>query len=192
MSTDVEVPGRVLTPPAPGAESAGPALVDLVQDLGHTVRVMQSLFMDARRDLRYRYQTVRAQFQCDANGDGAVELFEVPQGAVAALVILAIDSGGAAITPANPDTGANLWHAIYAAGGGSGTAAQVAAKGNLLDCRPNAPTPDAQIPFAYVYGSEQAAPRLQGPEAFYLVVDAAAANSQILARGVVCIEQPET
>lgn len=188
---EVDVPGRVATPPAPGTESIGPPLVDLVAELRHTAQVMQSLFSYARRDVRYRLQHLTGQFQCDGNGDGGVEIFEVPQGAVASLGWLAIDEGADAVTPANPDTNANLWHAIFAVGSGTPTAAQAAAKGGFLDGRPNAPTPDAQIPFAYVYGSEKAAPRLAGPQAFWLVVDAATADSMITFRGIVCVEQPD-
>lgn len=187
----VDVPGRVVRPPAPGAESVGPPLVELVQELRHTAQVMQSLFRHARQDVRYRLQYLRGQFALDGNGDGAAELFEVPQGAVASLGWLALDEGGAAVTPANPTTSANLWHAIFAVGSGTPTAAQAASKGAFLDGRPNAPTPDAQIPFAYVYGSEKAAPRLAGPQAFWLVVDAATANAVITFNGIVCVEQPD-
>lgn len=187
---DRPVVGRVIQPPAPGRESAGPPLTELVQEIASVARGMHELFAHARREARYRVQYLRSQVQCDSNGDAAVVLFEVPQGASASLTWLSIDEGGATITPAAPDTTATLWHAIYAGGGGAPTQALRAVKGNLLDCRPNDPTVDAQIPFAYVWGDEKAAPRLVGPEAFIFVVDGATANAQILLRGAVCIEQP--
>lgn len=183
-----QVPGRLVTPPAPGTESIGPAMVDLVTEMRSIARMTQALYTDAVRDVRYRYEYVRKQFQCDANGDGAVQIFEVPQGATAALTVLSVDQPG--VTPAAPNTSADLWHAIFGGPGGNPTPAQVNAKGEMLDMRPNAPSPDAQIPFAYLYGDVKAAPRLPGPEAFWFVVDAATASAQILLRGIVCIEQP--
>lgn len=185
---DRPVPGTVARPPAPGAESAGPPLVDLVQELRATTAAAMRLFADARRDVQYRFQQIRAQVTLDANGDGAVILYQVPQGASAALTWLAVDE--ASVTPANPDTSANLWHAIYAGPPGSPTAVQVAARGALLDCRPTAPGTDAQIPTSYIWGDQKAAPRLVGPECFWFVIDAGTANAEVFLRGVACVEQP--
>lgn len=167
----------------------GPELAQMVQLLERTAEGLAALYRMARLEAQYRYQSYNVGFESDSNGDGAVLLFEVPQGATGYLMHCAVDEAG--VTPATPDTRATLWHAIVAAGGGTPTAAQVKQARALLDCSPVVPTIDTQIPFVYLYGDPKAAPCLVGPQAFYLVVDAANPAVQISARGGVYIEQPE-
>ena len=184
------VPAGVGRPGAPGSESAGPPLTDLVWEMRRAVEALEGLYRGARLEAQVRYQAFGVQLQLDANGDGAAKLFEVPGGATGYLMHCALDEAG--VTPAAPDTSATLWHAIYAsAAGGTPTAAQLAVVGNLLDCTPMSPTVDAQIPFVYLYGAKEAALVLVGPGSFYLVVDAATASRQCFARGGVLVEQPE-
>lgn len=186
---EVELPAAVRRAPAPGEEAAGPPLTHLVVDLRRAVDALEALYRRARQEAQVRYVTGRAGGQTDANGDAAIFLFEVPQGATGYLVHCALDEDG--VTPANPDTSLNLWHAIYAGSGKDQTRAQVVAVGSLLDCTPQSPGIDTQIPFVYLYGEHYAAPTLVGPQSFYLVIDAATASKQIGVRFGLLIEQPE-
>lgn len=185
-----EVPGRVVTPPAPGAESAGPALVDLVQELRAVSQLAQMYFNRARLAAGEQMYTGVQQEATDANGDAAVRLFEVPQGTTGYLTLATVDEAG--VTPAAPDTSANLWHAIYAGPPGDPTPAQLALVGNMLDAMPNSPVVDAMIPFNYAYGNKETAPTLVGPGTFWFVVDAANATRQIAVRYnvVICRTEP--
>lgn len=181
--------GRVQTPPPPGAASAGPALSEMVAELSRTRQALEQLTREARREAQERLHAGTVGGGTDANGDLALKIFEVPQGATGYLTLLAVDEAG--VTAAVPDTSALLWHAIYAGSPGSPTAAQVARVGNMLDCLPQAPGTDAQIPFVYVYADRYASPALVGPGVFWLVVDAAAANVQVAVRFNVLVVQPE-
>lgn len=187
---EVDVPGRVTQPPAPGAESAGPPLTDLVQELKRAAEGLESLYRQARFEARERVQTVRAQDDTDGNGDALLELLSVPQGATGYLMSLVLELSG--VTPAAPMTSATLWHAIYAASGpGISVSAQVVAQGALLDCSPLTPAADAQLPYVYTYGDRYGAPTLVGPQTFYAVVDAATAARVVSARASILIVQPE-
>lgn len=182
--------GRVRQPAAPAAGSAGPPLTEMVAELADTRRALQALAAQARMEARERYVTGSAQGQTDTNGDLAVRLFEVPQGATGHLMLAAVDFAGA--TLASPVTSANLWHALYAGQqGASATAAQVTSVGNMLDGQPLSPAVDAQLPYVYAYGDRWGAPTLVGPGAFWLVVDAATASRQVAVRFGVLLVQPE-
>ena len=186
----VAVAGQVRQPPAPGEEAAGPALTNLVRELRESVIGLESLYRQALRTARERYYTGVALDQTDSNGDAVIHLFSVPQGATGHLLLAAVDEAG--VTPAAPDTSANLWHAIYAASGpGMERAADVAVVGSLMDCLPTSTTVDAVIPFAYLYGDRYSAPTLVGPQSFYLVIDAATAARQVAVRYGVLVVQPE-
>lgn len=182
-----EVPGRVRRPPAPGEISAGPALTELVVETRRAAVAIEQLTRAARAEAHVREYQLRGSFNTDANGDGGARLFEVPQGATGYLVWLALDQVG--VSPAGPDTSADLWHALYSGAGAS--AAAVIAVGNLLDCQPLTPAADAQIPYVYSYGSRESAPTLIGPEAFWIVVDGATASRTHGYRGKVIVLQPE-
>jgi len=187
-------PGASMQSAPPGAfgtEVAGPAMVELVTIMARTASIMHSLEQRAKAEARQRLYAGRAAGQTDANGDVAIPLFEVPQGATGYLMRCAIDFAG--VTPAGPLTNANLWHAIYEGGPpGSGmTAAQVVAVGNLLDAQPQSPTVDAVLPYVYAYGDRYAAPVLVGPGTFWAIVDAATAARQVGVRYSVLVEQPE-
>ncbi len=184
--TGVVAPGHVRQPPAPGSEVAGPALTELVYELRQYTRGMMELLSRAKTEARIRYITGRAVGQSDANGDAVIMLEQVPQGATGHLVWCAIDLAG--VTPAAPMTAATLWHAIYAA---SSASRNPVAVGALLDCSPNDPAVDAQLPHVYSYGDPYTSPTLVGPEAFYVVVDATTAARQIGVRYGLLIEQPE-
>lgn len=186
----VDVPGRVERPPAPGAESAGPALVDLVRELREVTRLGQAYFARARLAAAEQLYAGMVQDATDANGDAALKLFEVPQGSTGYLTLATVDEAG--FTPASPDTSANLWHAIYAGPPGDATPAQIALVGNMFDCLPQNPTVDAQIPFNYCYGTKEAAPALVGPGSFWFVIDAATATRQVAVRYnvLVCRTEP--
>lgn len=181
------VDGRVTTPPAPGGDSAGPPLTDLVYELSRTRQALEQLVGRARSDSIVLLNAGVVGGQTDGSGDLALKLAEVPQGATGHLMLAAIDEAG--VTPAAPDTAGTLWHAIYAGPPGSATAAQVIAVGNLMDCQPLTPAADAQIPHAYTYGERWGAPTLRGPQSFWLVIDGATASRQIAVRYAVLIEQ---
>lgn len=176
----VEVPGRAMTPPAPGQETIGPALVDLVAELRQVVSLERVLAARAARDAIEDIYTGMVQGATDANGDAALKLFEVPQGAKGYLTLATVDMAG--VTPASPDTNANLWHGIYGSSAADPTAAQADQVGGLLDAMPNSPSVDAMIPFNYAYGNRETAPCIMGPQAFYFVIDAATATRQIAVR----------
>lgn len=184
----VEMPGRVRTPPAPGEESAGPPLTEMVALLGRTVAGLDALYRQARQEAVKREYHGVASGQTDANGDLAVRLYEVPQGATGKLLYATFDLAG--VTPASPMTAATLWHGIYAAPAGASTLAQVVAVGAMLDCQPDTVAADTQLPFPY-HWDYLAGPGLVGPGAFYAVVDATTAARQLAVRFGVCIEQPE-
>lgn len=187
---DLPVAGEVPRPPAPGAESAGPALAEMVVELGRTRQALEQLTREARREAALRFISGVATIDLDANGDGAVLLVEVPQGATGHLCWATFDIAGA--TPSNPMTSATLYHGIYAGAGGTLTAAQVTRVGSLLDCRPNEVAADAMLPYSYQYGGQYAGPVLRGPSGFVAVVDAATADLQVAVRYGVLIEQPES
>jgi hypothetical protein len=179
-----EVPARV----APGP-MAGPPLTDLVVELRRTADAMMQLYRQAQFTARERVHRVKASAQLDANGDAAIELFQVPQGSTGYLMILAIEQGTA--TPGTPITSATLWHAIFGhTDGGQKSAAQAAA-GTLLDCSPITPAADAQIPYVYTYGDRYGSPTLVGPGTFYLVIDASTASEAVHVNGSVLVCQPE-
>lgn len=186
-----DIPGRALRHPAPGAESVGPALVDFVQELRRTTAGLEALYSQARLEAMYRTQRGVAQGQTDSNGDLVLPLFTVPGGCTGYLMYAAIDEAG--VTPAAPDTNANLWHAIYAAAAPLATRqADVVAVGQLLDFQLTAATAgDAKIPDVYRYSDKVGAPSIHGPLTFYLVVDAATAARQVAVRYAVLVEQPE-
>jgi hypothetical protein len=186
--SEIYGPARVRQPLGPDPDVAGPALTPIVYELQRVVNGLDVLYSRARMEAQLRPQVGVAQANTDANGDAVLKLFEVPQGATAYLLLCALDQAG--VDPASPQTSATLWHAIYGAGAGVSTTGVVAV-GNLMDARPNAPTPDAQIPFAYVYASRYGAPTLVGPATFYAVIDGAGATRQVAARFVALIEQPE-
>jgi hypothetical protein len=186
--SEVYGPAAVRKPLGPDEDIAGPALTPLVYELRRVVNGLDILYARARQEAQLRPQIGVAQANTDANGDALLKLFEVPQGATAYLMLCAIDQAG--VDPGSPQTSATMWHAIYGAGAGV-SAAGVVAVGNLMDARPNAPTIDAQIPFAYVYASHYGAPTLIGPATFYVVIDGAGATRQVAARFVALVEQPE-
>lgn len=185
----LESPGVVRRPAEPASEVAGPPLTELVYQLRRAADGLHSLYARAKQESQVRYYTGRAQGQTDGNGDVAIWLQEVPQGATGYLTICAIDMAG--VTPAAPVTSANLWHAIYAGGGINLTAAQITVVGAMLDCSPDSPVADGQLPFVYRYGDWRCSPTLVGPQSFYVVIDAATAARQIGVRFGMLIEQPE-
>lgn len=184
------VAGRVERPPAPGTESAGPALTELVVEFRRTTQALEQLTRQARLDAQLRLATGVVTGNTDANGDAALRLFEVPAGATGSLMLLALDEGG--VTPAAPDTAGTLWHAIYAGPQGASSAAQIISIGNMLDCQPLTPAADAQIPYSYTYADRWGAPTLRGPQTFWLVVDGATAARQLAARFAVLLSQPDS
>ncbi len=175
--------------PPPGAEAVGPPLTDLVIEMRRAAQAMEALYRQAKLEALERLQTGVTQGVTDGNGDAVLRIFEVPQACTGYLMLCAVDEAG--VTPATPDTSATLWHAIYAGGAGSPTAAQVTAVGNQLDQIPNSPTVDGQIPFTYIYADRYSAPALVGPGVFYLVIDAATATRQVAARYQVLVVQVE-
>lgn len=189
---EVESYPDTYVPPEPGEESAGPSLSELNELTLHS-RLLAKVLADlAERQAAFRSFPFLAPGQTDGSGNATVPLFSVPAGAYGRLVWLALDEQG--VTPNSPDAGANLWHGIYA--GTSPTASSfvpstaVLAVGNLLDFRTNGATAGkSRIPDVYAYQDRFAAPTLLGPATFYLVVQAANANKQIFARGVVYVEQ---
>lgn len=183
-------PAGVRRPGAPGAESAGPPLTELVHTLSVTNRALESLAAYARLDQRERMQDFTATAQSDGNGDALLELFQVPSGAQGFLTWCAVDMAG--VTPASPVTSATLWLGLYAAASaGITNPAQVVAVGSLLDMSPDSVAADAQIPFTFRYGCHHTCPLLRGPATFYLVVDATTAARQLAARGSVYVEQSQ-
>lgn len=177
-------------PPAPGSESAGPPVGELIQLLHRNALGLESLYRQAQSEARERCIHGSASFNSDGNGDGTVGLFAVPGGATGYLMHLAIDQEGS--TPAAPNSNATLWHAIYAGtGAGITDPTKVVAQGALLDCSPSSPLTDAQIPYVYLYGDRYGAPSLVGPGAFYFVVDGALANRRHSLRFNIVISQPE-
>lgn len=188
---NVAVPGSIRPLPPPGQEAVGPLLTDLVTEMQRATRESLILFRNAIADKQDRIEEFTKQFQVDANGDGCVALFTVPAGAIGRIVICNVDEAG--VTPANPDTNANLWHGIFVVSGGQNiqNPAQVAVGGSMRDAMPSAPTTDAMIPFTYVYGDRTAGPVARGGDTFYLVVDAATASRLIYVSGAVAVSQPD-
>lgn len=185
----VAVAAGVRRPPEPGAEVAGPPLTDLVAELRSVAQGMERLYREAIREAQVRTVTQRAPFQTDSNGDGAVDLFQVPQGATGYLTRLVANLGDT--TPAAPVTAATLWHAILGGQAGTETFAQAFRNGTLLAFQPDSPAADAQLPAQYEFGDFRTAPCLVGPQTFIFVVDGATANSQIVCQFTVLIVQPE-
>ena len=64
----VEVEGRVLRPPPPGGESAGPPLTDLVVTVRDAVSALEALYHQARYEAMYRIQRGVTQSATDSNG----------------------------------------------------------------------------------------------------------------------------
>lgn len=198
MSTTAPEPydavrGLVRTPPAPGAESAGPPLSELVIATRQAVQAELALYRQAQLEARRRTYELVAQGQSDANGDVFLALFSVPGGATGHLTRCCVDMAG--VTPAAPVTSANLWLAIVAGSGPGATAPPVANAvqvGSMLHCSPSSPAADAQIPCVLVNAENlESAPTLVGPATFYLQIDATTAARQVAARYVVVVEQPE-
>lgn len=177
-----EVPGRVL--PGPGA---GPPLTELVVELRRAIDAQNQLALRAARDLQERRVQVAAQANPDGSNDVVMQIYEVPQGALAYLIGLAVEQDGA--TPATPTTSATLWHAIYGCpSGGSKTIAQVIAQGQLLACQPDSPAADTQLPYVYNFGDS--APSVFGPGALYLVADSVTAARVVSCRGTIKVCEP--
>lgn len=175
--------------PRPGAEAAGPALEEMVVELGRSRQALEALARAAALEARERYVTGRAGGQTDGSGQLALKLFEVPQGATGHLLLCAVDFAG--VTLASPLTNANLWHAIYAGQPGSQTFTQLVQVGNMLDGQPLSPAVDAQLPYIYAYGDRWGSPTLVGPGSFFLAIDGATAARQVGVRYGVLLEQPE-
>lgn len=187
----LEAEGRVLRPPAPGSDSTGPALTELVVSVRQAVAALQALYSQARAEAMYRIQRGVAQGATDGTtGDALLQLFQVPQGCTGYLMLCALDEAG--VTPAAPDTSGTLWHAIYGTAGPAANQADVVAVGQLFDFQLNAPTRgDAMLPDTYKYASKEGAPSLVGPGVFWAVIDAANTARQVAARYAVLVEQPE-
>lgn len=191
--SEIYIDPRVKQPPPPGEESAGYPLTPLVTELKAQRQILDKLHARALSEMQCRTAIIRASNNTDAGtGDAVLELYEVPPGYIGYLVHLQVDEAG--VTPAAPDTNANLWLGIY--GGeqsGQTTQAQVVAIGALLDALPDRPTAaggfDGQIPATFRYGDYRCAPTLKGGSVFYLVIDAATASRQVYARGTVYLER---
>lgn len=186
----VHVPGIQTQEPYPGREVGGPALTDLVMTIRQVAEGMEALYRQARFESMRRIQRGVTPGQTDANGDCILPLFQVPQGATGHLMLCALDEAG--VTPAAPDTNANLYHGIYGITGPTQRAADVIAVGNLLDTLADAATAgDFKIPAVYKYTDPLGAPSLVGPGMFVAYIDAATAARQVAARWAVYVEQPE-
>lgn len=190
-SAQVDVPGVQRGHPHPGGEVAGPALTDLVITMRRAAEGMEQLFRQARMEAMFRFQRGVAQGQTDANGDALLHLFEVPQGATGYLTMVTLELAGA--DPANPVTGANPWHAIYAAQGTrSSRLADIIQVGGLVDfLLTDATAGQAKLPDVYKYGDKNSAPSLVGPNSFWAVIRLFTAARQVTARWQVLVEQPE-
>lgn len=164
--------------PYPGRESRGPSPVDFVAMTRDAIRAELALLAQARLEARERTFELTKQGQLDSNGDGLVELFQVPGGSTGYLTRCTVQDG---TTPAAPTTSANLWLAILGLSAAGSTTPPVASAypvGSLLHCSPNTPAVDAQIPCVLVDSENlEGAPTLVGPATFYLQVDAGLASS---------------
>lgn len=186
----VHTPAIQLPEPYPGTEAGGPPLVDLVRMLERVAIGQEALYRQARWEATRRIQRGVTNGATDANGDAILPLFQVPQGATGYLMLCTLDEAG--VTPAAPDTNANLYHGIYATNGPVSRAADVIAVGQLLDTLPDAATAgDFKIPAVYKYPDAAGAPSLVGPGFFVVYIDAATATRQVAARWAVLVEQPE-
>lgn len=169
----VEQAGRVVTPPQPGEESAGPPLAPLVALDDVARRIAEALGAQAAARARFREVFDSVPFSFDANGDvtvaNAVKIWEVPQGNIGYLMRVMIEAGG--FTPAAPYQAAGAWAGIWV-GRPSPNALTGATIGGLVDYAPSA----AGGPiFPALFENESgSAPATHGPDSFYFACEGSA------------------
>lgn len=185
-----DVAGRVRIPKPPGAESVGPPITDLVLATEQLRRIADALYAQARGEAQERFYIIDKSGQTDSNGDSAIELFQVPQGATGYLCFAVVDE--AAETPASPDSQAAMWLGIGWGAPGGSQLSQVYRQGGLLDFHPFGDTNyTPQIPTRFMYGDRHCAPALVGPLAFYGLVDGATAARALRWHANILVVQPE-
>jgi hypothetical protein len=191
---DLSSAGHIKQPPAPGEESAGPAMTALVFEMRRAVEIATALQRQAIFDKQHRNDIIqRVPFQTDGSGNAAGKLFEVPGGATAYLMRFVLELQGR--TPATAALAAGAYAVISSqpAQGAAGTAPPI---GSSLLWLPDA-TQSAQplaIPAVLNFAHPVAAPALRGPQSFYftLVGVAAIASLQGSVGINLNIEQPDT
>ena len=169
-----DVGSKVLTPPEPGIESAGPSLFHLVQRTHRSIEVQNELLKNAIPLLNKRTIVEYGTGTTDASGNADIVIYQVPAGMQ--LKITRVNIEDATHTPATPFTNAAGWLALIRG--------QKFAVGCILDFLPNPGVASgAIIPGIMSDGSDESA-LLRGGEfiTLHVVGTAALANTDIWVR----------
>lgn len=167
---------KVYTPsrpaPEPGAESVGPALINLVHETRRAFEIENELLRDALKTLHDRPVSEGVSGQTDASGNLDLRLFVVPMGYNFFATRVNIEGG--TFTPALPFANAAAWLALIRG--------QIFATGSVLDFGPA--TAGGTIIPSIFSTSRNHAPMLRGGEilTLHVVGSASLANTSIWAR----------
>lgn len=135
-------------PGYPGDESAGPAMFNLVQETVRALDIQSQLIAKAVPLLTNRIIVEKHAVQTDANGNGDIKLYQVPQGYQFVLTRCVVED--AAHFAGTPFSVAGAWHAII-----EGDRYQ---PGSIRDFAPNPPASNVPcIPWIYSDGNEESA-----------------------------------
>lgn len=158
--------------PEPGAESVGPAIINLVQETMKAHMVQNELILDSLKHLRERPVSEGVSGQTDASGNLDLRLYVVPMGYIFYPTRVNIEGG--AFTPASPFAAAAAWLALIRG--------QAFAPGSILDFGP-ASVGGTIIPSIFST-SRNHAPMLRGGEilTLHIVGGAGLASTSIWAR----------
>lgn len=165
-SEDRNVPADVYEPPAPGEESAGPAMFDLVKETRRAQEVNRVLLDEASHLLARRRVVERTTGNTDANGLLDLPIYTVPGGFELAVTRYSVEDG--VHTPAVPFTNAAAFLVLFV-GRGSW---QIGNMGAVLDFIPNPPAAGGAIIPAVVTDGVDQAGIVRGGETVSLHVNA--------------------
>lgn len=170
--TDTEVAADVTQPPAPGEESAGPGMFDLVRETRHAQQVAAVLMQEASQMLKRRTVVEKTTAVTDGAGNLDMVLYQVPMGFE--IVVTRINLEAIGFSPAVPFTFATGWVALVA-GARFGV-------GSMIDFLPNPPAASGAIlPATLTDGANQAG-IFRGGEIISLHVNAGPITTAIYAR----------
>ncbi len=173
----VETPSRLA--PEPGAESAGPAMFDLVKQTNRSIEVQNQLLRAAIPLMDKRIVINYATGQTDGSGVLDLVLYRVPQGMQFITTRLNIEAVG--FTPATPYTNAAGWIALMKA--------DKFVVGSMIDFLPNPPVASGAILPASITDGATEAGVFRGGEVIGFHIAGGPATTDIYCR-VQGIEEP--
>lgn len=171
-NTDTERAADVVGPPAPGSESAGPGMFDLVRETKHAQHVASVLMEQASQMLRQRTITEKVTGVTDGAGLLDMVVYQVPMGFEVIVTRLNVEAVG--FTPAVPYTNAAGWLALI-----EGARFGV---GSMIDFIPNPPAASGPILPAVITDGAAAAGYFRGGQIISLHLNAGPATTQVLCR----------